>query len=809
LNQALKKRILMSPEQITAQVGIFFKNTGFELSSNYDPKSDYAFVADDFMPELTSFPRLQLKKAILPQCQSQVQAYIDDSFFKEEEAEKLLEQYYAGFNDFNLVDHYSSQYKNIYTMKVQDYLNIGFFIDTIVVEAYKQKFDLEKIREYLNFAIPQALKTVEQQDIPVHLDVSFSYSEKTFAIQISFQAEWGAFKCDLATIKKFAVNANFYDLVYFSKRKRLSFSAAWFKDPLLQNSKAYFFTETTAKMINEISQAELEIVEGPDQSVVYTSQKKAVSEQSKKLQLALKLAMFIKDYREKEEAPIEASSLQVPDIDNYLTKYPRQVDLNSLDEEMKNFITKLIRDDGLYQGVTEHIEKIAQGNLDGHVEEIQRVLKEKSLEDIADFLRIKGFKEENGDEFVTVSGGLANLSEEQWEVKRSEIVEQIKAEFIHIKSQGRNVVEDDILRVISNQLQTNPENLKSFVEGLVKEAVAGNAITKEKLEETLSRMIGISQPSPSNAQQELFEHKIERMKKIMLQMKNEVIKLKRKVQVLSVPSSSDSQEEEIQKLKRTLEKTIELARNEEKKVDKLNADIENIVQAKNHKIALLEMRIETIKSDFAASAQFASEENIEKLQIENKSLLARLELANRKINIINENMNRQDVGYDDKKDIEIVSLRTELENSRSVINQMKSERAALEGRIQDDKPDAKGKDNEQAIRMTSLMNEKKLLEEKLREQGMDLKKVEQKLKYAIAQLEEAQKKKGPMGGSSNKSNDVYIKQLEHVSNRFAEAASDLVEKKKELYKLRQENVSMNLKIAELEKKLSNIEKKAA
>lgn len=809
MNQALKKRILISREHITAQVGFFFKNAGFELSSEYDQKSDYAFIVDDFMPELTSLPRLQLKTEILPQCQSQVKGYVEDSFFKEEEAEKLLAQYYAGFNDFNLVDHYSSQFKNIYTMKVQDYLNIGFFIDTIVVEAYKQKFDLEKIREYLNFAIPQALKTVEKQDIPTHLDISFSYSEKTFAIQISFQAGWGAFNRDLATIKKFADNANFYDLVYFSKRQRLSFSAAWFKDPSLQNSKAYFFTEITAKTMNEISEAGLEIVEGPDQNVVYTSQKKAVSEQSKKLQLALKLAMFIKDYRENEEAPLEDSSLQVSDIDDYLTKYPRQDDLKLLDEEMKNFVAKLLKDDRLYQGVTEYVEISALSNLDEHIEKIQRVLEEKSLEDVADFLRVKGFKEENGDEFVTVSGFFANLSEEEWEVKRSEIVEQLKEEVTHIKSEGRNVTEEDILRVISNQLQTKPEYLKSFVERLVKEAVTGNTITKEKREESIKRMYGTLKPSPSNGDQALLEHKIERMKKLMLGMKNEMIKLKNKVQVLSAPSSSDSKVEKIQRLKRTLEKTIELARNGEKKVDKLNADIENIVQAKNHKIAMLEMRIETIKSDFAASAQFANEENIEKLQVENKSLLARLEFTNRKINIINQNMNRQDVDYDDKKDIEIVSLRTELENAQSVINQMKSERALQEERIHDDKPDAKGKDNEQEIRLSSLMTEKKLLEEKLREQGMDLKKVEQKLKFAIAQLAEAQKKKGPAGGSSHKSNDIYIKQLEHVSGRFAEAASDLVEKKKELHKLKQENVGMNLKIAELERKLSNIEKKAA
>lgn len=825
MGQTLKKRILLAPELITAQTGLFFQNAGYELHSEYNPKTEYEFIIDDFLPELNNLPRVQIKKTLAPQCQPQVRAHLDEKFLASDESRKLLSRYYADFNDFDLVDYCSNQYKNIYTLKVQDYLNIGYFIDTIVVEAYKNKFDQEKIRDYLNAAFPQALKTVEKQDSSVHLDVSFSYSDEAFAVQISFQTPASAFKKDLESIKKYSECTNFYDLVYFDRRERVSFSAAWFKKDDLKNSRAYFFTEISARKAEAVSMAELKPVEGPDNSISYEP-KKTASDQSKKLQLARKFSLFIKNLREKEEHPKDVMALEIPDIDDYLTRYPRQDALKELDEEIKNFIIKLIRDEGLYQGVTDYVQKIAQSNLDHHVEEIQRVLGEKSLEDLTEILRVKGSKDENGNDSVTVGGWTENLNEEEWKVKRSEIVEQIKDEVTVIKSQGRNVIEDDIVRVVSDQLNANPEEVKTVVKGIVEEAVTAEIVQKERLEEAFARTFAsgktvVSGPDPVR---EKLELQVSRMKKLMEQMKNEIIKLKNEnsSQEKAFASSavvSEGDNAEVIELKRALDKALDLAKNKEKMADKMKADMESIVQAKNDKIASLEMRIETIKNDFANSAEFANEEKIEKLQVENKSLLARLELANRKINIISDNMNKQDSDANTKKDKEILSLKTNMQSAQGMIEKMKSEKSELEkalqeerekyARLREEKPaENKSKNLEQEILISSLTSDKKSLEDKLKLQSIELKKIEQKLKFTSAQLEEAQKKKGAAGGGA-KSNEAYIKQLELANSRLAEASTDLTEKKKEIHKLKQENALMNSKITELEKKLANAEKKAA
>lgn len=827
MGQTLKKRILLAPELMTAQTGLFFQSAGYELHAEYAPKTDYEFIIDDFLPDLKHLPRLQIKKTIAQDCQPQVRAQLDEKFLESAESRKLLSRYYADFNDFDLVDYCSNQYKNIYTLKVQDYLNIGYFIDTIVVEAYKNQFDQEKIRDYLNRAFPQALKTVEKQDAPVHLDVSFSYSDEAFAVQISFQTPASSFSKDIETLKKYSDATHFYDLSYFARRERVSFAAAWFKKDELKNSRAYFFNEVSSRKAEAVSMSDLKTMEGPDNSISYEP-KKSASDQSKRLQLARKFSLFIKNLREKEDTPKDVLSLEIPDIDDYLSRYPKQDALNELDEEIKNFIIKLLRDDNLYQGVTDYVQKIAQSNLDQHVEEIQRVLGEKSLEDLTEILRIKGSKDENGNDSVTVGGWTENLNEEEWKVKRSEIVEQIKDEVTVIKSSGRNVVEDDIVRVVSDQLNANPDEVKTVVKGIVEEAVTAEIMQKEKLEEAFSRTFAPAKtvvPGPDPVKEKL-ELQISKMKRLMEQMKNEMIKLKNESvnQARAISAASDgalnaADPAETTELKRALDKALELAKNKEKMADKLKTDMESIVQAKNDKIASLEMRIEAIKTEFASSAEFANEEKIEKLQVENKSLLARLELANRKINIISENMNKQDTDANLKKDKEILSLKTNMQSAQGMIEKMKNEKAELEknlfeerekyARLREEKPaENKTKGLEQEILISSLTSDKKTLEDKLKLQSIELKKVEQKLKFTTAQLDEAQKKKSaPAGGA--KSSEAYIKQLELASSRLAEASTDLTEKKKEIHKLKQENALMNSKLTELEKKLANAEKKAA
>jgi hypothetical protein len=136
-----------STEQANAQLGAFFQEAGIELCQNYDQNLEYQFIVDDYLSEITNLPRIQTKVQIASTCEGNVRAFLDEKHLTADVVKALLTNYF-GSAEFDLVDRYSQAYQNIYTLKIHDFLNMGYFIDTIVIEAYKSNFDFEKIRRF-------------------------------------------------------------------------------------------------------------------------------------------------------------------------------------------------------------------------------------------------------------------------------------------------------------------------------------------------------------------------------------------------------------------------------------------------------------------------------------------------------------------------------------------------------------------------------------------------------------------------------------------------------------------------------------
>ncbi|MBC7538946.1 MAG: hypothetical protein H7281_08995 [Bacteriovorax sp.] len=830
MNHLTKKRILISTEQQNAQVGAFFRELGLELCSVFDKEhlADYLFIVDDYLEELKILPRIQTKKMIAPTCLSEVRGFFDENLINEKLSRTLLSSYFSDAQDFDLVDRFSKDFQDVFTLKIHDYLNVGYFIDTIVVEAYKNKFDFDKIRNYLNIVFNYSLKLIEQNDGHPPIEVSFSYSNTGFAVQVSMDAPdlnvSKEFNSNGEKLINFSSNTNYFEVSYLKKRERLYLSSLWFKEKNLQSFKSYFLTEIgERKSLKETNSTLINRLDEGTEIVSY----EAVSnkaDQSKKLHLARKFCLFIKNFRTSEESPVELASLTIDDIDTYLANYPRPDAILAVDLEIKNFIIKLLNDDSLFDGVTDYIQKIANSNLDSHVDEIQRILGQKSLEDISEIIKISAGPKDDSNDVMRVSGWTEAKNEEEWKVKRTGLIEQIKEQVIKIQSSGRNVVESDIIKIVSLELGVDPEVVKSVVKGLVDEAVSSELVKKEKLEDAFALRF-LSQQPGQDAAREKLEGQILRMKKIMDQMRSEIVKLLVEAEASKKERSSpfgDEQTSELLDLKQALTKTLEMMKTKEKIAQKQKTDFEQILSAKENKIQTQETYLEQLKGEFSRSREFANEEKLELLQVENNSLTSRLELANRKINIINENMNKLDNDSTAKKEKELVTLKTNMQMAQALIEKFKHERSDLESKLLEEKEkniklrDEKGvtggpskEQVEKDLLMTNLQAEKKSLEEKYRAQVLELKKMEQKLKFTTAQLEESQKRKAQPAVASTKSNETYIKQLENANARITEANNEVTEKKKEAIKLKQENTLLASKVSELEKKLGNSEKKAA
>jgi chromosome segregation ATPase len=248
----------------------------------------------------------------------------------------------------------------------------------------------------------------------------------------------------------------------------------------------------------------------------------------------------------------------------------------------------------------------------------------------------------------------------------------------------------------------------------------------------------------------------------------------------------------------------------------MKEEFETSSQNKDHKLGTLEIRLENMQKELLKSRDLINEERAVEAEAENRNLRARLELAHKKIENISANFDSHESEVLIKKDREIDSLKTSLSKTQAIIDRFKQDRLQYEARIEEFnklkeeqqaasplnlKQDLQDRDNI----IQSLSNEKKLFDERIRAQGIELKKAEQKIKFVTSQMETLNKKKG----NATKGSEVHTKQIEQLTNRAAEITADLSEKKKEIHKLKQENSAMSNKMTELEKKLSFLDKKAS
>ena len=824
MNYLVKNRILISPEQQKSQIGLFFLNLGLELCTNFNKElsAEYLFIVDDYLEQLQDFPRIQTKKIINSTCAKEIRGCFDESFIKDELVNSLLSSYFRDPQNFDLVDCFSKDFQKIFTLKIQDYLNVGYFIDTIVLEAYKNKFDCDLIRNYLNYAINYAIKLTEEDDSLIPLDISFANNESGFVVQISTSVKDFNINLQSRELENFSSSTNYFGASYFKKRDRLLLSSLWFKDKDLRPFKAFFLSEISGR--SSKSEVKSTLISRMNESLERVKYEGGFDSANKysKLYIARKFTLFIKKYRVFENNPLDLASLTVDDINKYLSQYPRHEATFCADVEIRKYIIKLLNDDNLYHGISSYIHKVAVSNLDPHIDEIQRIISEKTLDDLNEILILKSWRKDENNYSNNDYDWTATSNKEEWKIKRVQLIDSINEQAEVIKSAGRNIVEGDFTQIALQQLNINPEDAGTIVKGLVEEAISSTFVKKEKLEEVLALQL-LAQQSAQELDRKKLEFQIVRIKNSMIQMKSEIVRLRAEGD--SDESENSNPTNEVVNLKKALNRSLTMLKENEKTLLKQKSDFDKIIEIKEKNNQISDAIVKHSKDESAKDSDIEIERKLELLQKENKSLVSRLELANQKIISMTESMgvdkNANEILV--KKDQEILNLKNNIHFAQSLIDKFRSERIRNENKISNEEKVNKFQ-NEKLIEpgglpdesmnkdLTAFNNfqaEKKAMEEKQKDQKMELKKMENKLKFTIAQLEEAQKRKNPSENALNKSNESYTKSLDTATLKLAAANTDIIEKKKEVIRLKQENAHLTTKVFELEKKLAFIEKKAA
>ncbi len=825
MSKALKKNILIERELFSSPVGVFFQENDFELFSEYSSQKDYIFAVDAVCPEVVNLPRLVTDKSkeLPAKLAPLVRAYINIENFSHPQSKKVLSDYFIETRDFDLVERYSSDFKNIYTLKIHDYLNIGFFIDTIVLEAYKAGFNINTVREYLNKALSYAVKKVEKSSAHTPVDLAYSYNGHALAMRMIFQSEHFEGPQEIS-MDEFSEGVNFFDVTFFRKKKQIIFSSLMFKDEAMNNVQATFFTEIGSRAYRpeSSSSSSLDLALEVKERIMYEPEK-SVSEkvaQSGRINLARKFATFIAKYRETEESSKNIIGLDISDIEEYLELYPNKKVVLSLDAETKNIILRILQDDSLFSGIGKEVQRISKSSIDDQVDDFQRVFGQKTLSDVEDIFIISAPKQDSATELLKVKswmGDRADLSDnEKWEIKRTEIKTKIDEEAKKILTEGRSVVVEDLINVVTGELKADVDDVKKIVNVIIEEVVTNDLVLSKKLENAFEQKI-LSTPRIDH-EREKMEAQIQKMKKVILHLKNEVIKAQTPIIVEKTlpPSETD----DTVRLRSALIKSINVIKAKDISIERMKEEFEVISRNKDYKIETLEIRVENMQKNLQKQRDLSNEEKAIELEAENRNLLARLEVANKKIENISSNFDNHENEVIAKKDREIDVLKSSISKTQSIIERLKQDRIQYEAKINELQINyTKLKEEQQSSSpvalkqdlldrdniIQTLSNEKKLFDERLRAQGLELKKAEQKLKFVTSQMESLSKKKG----GPTKGTEAHTKQIEQLTSRAAEISADLTEKKKEIHKLKQENFVMSTKMAELEKKLSYLDKKAS
>lgn len=551
---------------------------------------------------------------------------------------------------------------------------------------------------------------------------------------------------------------------------------------------------------------------------------------------ARKFALFIKNFRIREGSDKEDQNLTNEEVIDYLKHYPRQEVIQDLSQEIKDLICILVKNQKVYQEVTEALSDInSQGFLE-KVEEIQRIVSGKNIEEVVEIItvqggkefneeisKIKGWLEKDKDELIKIKANYEDLNDdEKWEVKKSQLNEALKDEVIKIKSSGRDVAEDDYVRVVAGSLGVTEEEARYVVKGFVAEA-SGDMVVKriDELRNTVeSNEVGTYQKTVL-VQNTKLEEQFKKMKRVMDGMKAEIVKLRAENAKKSDPLPTGDLS--LQLFHVELEKTKQNLANKEKVFKKFREDIDGVIKEKDKTIESLKDKIEKNKSDSSLSVETELKRKVDVLSLENRTYKSKLDLALKKLQIMNDNMDKHDAEFMQKKEKEIEHLKNQVNLSQSILNKFKDEKSKLDleihvlrekvlkqeeealGKLDPHAPTSTQDNIKKEALIQALANDKKGLEDHIRIQNIEFKKLEQKMKLLSVQNDDLARKKG----GSAKNVEAAHRQVEVANQKTQEAIQEVAEKKKEVLKLKNENSLLVVKIQELERKMATLERAKA
>lgn len=428
------KLILASEDFKKSSLGLLLISKGYEIEHaiNEDTISSYYFIVDDYLLNEDRIPRLATSfkyKSI-----KNMLAYIESKAL-DDKSKKLISMYFDQDEKLDLVDRYSKDFKDLSTLKIQDYLNLGYFIDAILVEAYKADFEIDGLRNYLNNVLEYTFKLIEKKESLLPIEVSFSHNGSEFAISIATTVPGFKIKEDVVgkeALERGSLEVNFFDMCFIESRERLIISSLYFKGKssfrsqfysVIEKRKVQFKTNQVIKNATPIERINYEPFKGRE--------KNDLSEMS----LIRKIALYIRNlHREDSSFNFEKITREEVAID--VKTYPIQSEVEKLTEDSYQKIADLLSHFSKNQDDSVFVVSGTDGENGGDVYNISGGGKDEDgflkVKTIDNDLSMKALELEN--KLREVEFKFAKSNEQNARMKK--LLESMKNEYVKLKSEN-------------------------------------------------------------------------------------------------------------------------------------------------------------------------------------------------------------------------------------------------------------------------------------------------------------------------------------------------------------------------------------
>ena len=234
------KNILIQESLIGSPIGSFFSSLGYVLNVEYDENKKYFFVVNDYLLDLNlDIERVKFEVDCGFENSAHFRFQGDSSIFSNSDAEAIVSKFFKYDLNFDFLSSLVNETPSLINLKISDYLNIGYFIDAIVIDAYKKNHDIISVRNFLNRFFDVAFHELNEMVESDPIDLNYCSDDQVFNLDFTFNCSSFDKLKDEFFDKELPYFVNIFDLVYLETRSQVKMKVSFFSNPELKKVKMY------------------------------------------------------------------------------------------------------------------------------------------------------------------------------------------------------------------------------------------------------------------------------------------------------------------------------------------------------------------------------------------------------------------------------------------------------------------------------------------------------------------------------------------------------------------------------------------